>query len=159
MSERQQTAPPVLDPVVVTVTVPCEAALAFGVFTEGLGSWWPLAGFSLGADRITAVEVEGRVGGHIEEVWDDGTRRQWAEVLVWDPPRGLALAWNPGGYEVGREPTRVDVTFTEEGAGSTSVRLVHTGWEAWGAQAQETRSGYDGGWVEVLGGYVARLGG
>ena len=77
-----------------------------------------------------------------------GTRRaRW-------PSRGTRA-----GYEIGREPTRVDVTFTEDGAGSTSVRLVHTGWEVWGAEAPETRSGYDGGWVEVLAGYVARLGG
>jgi len=157
MSEPNRTPTPLLDPVVVTVSVPADAAVAFEVFTTGLGSWWPLAGFSLGADRITAVEVDGRVGGRIDEVWDDGTRRQWADVLAWDPPHTVALAWNPGGYEAGRAPTRVDVTFAEETPGTTTVRLVHTGWEVWGAEAEETRAGYDSGWVEVLGGYVARL--
>jgi uncharacterized protein YndB with AHSA1/START domain len=71
----------------------------------------------------------------------------------------LALAWNPGGYEVGRAPTRVDVTFIEGTPGTTTVRLVHTGWEVWGADAEETRAGYDSGWLEVLGGYVARTSG
>ncbi len=144
------------EPVVVSVTVPADPDVAFEVFTERLGSWWPLGGFSLGgAERIVAVEFGRAVGEWVVEVWDDGTRRQWAEVLAWDEPLALALAWNPGGWDEGAEPTRVDVTFTATGDGSTEVRLVHTGWEAWGDEAAQSRTGYAEGWPVVLSGYVA----
>ena len=148
-----------LDPVVVTVTVPAEPDVAFEVFTDRLGTWWPLAGFSLGAERIVAVEFGRAVGEWVVEVWDDGTRRRWAEVLRFDEPDALALAWNPGGWDEGGEPTRVDVTFTATGDGSTEVRLVHTGWEAWGDEAVQGRAGYEEGWPIVLSGYVAAAGG
>jgi len=144
-----------LDPVVATVTVACDAATAFTVFTAGMGTWWPLAEFSLGAERIVSVEFEERAGGVVVEVWDDGTRRRWADVLEWDPPRSLSLAWNPGGFETGQAPTRVDVTFTEVAEDETRVRLVHIGWEVRADEAVETRSSYAEGWPVVLGGYVA----
>ena len=144
------------EPVVVSVTVPADPDVAFEVFTERLGSWWPLGLHSLGgAERIVAVEVGRAVGEWVIEVWDDGTRRRWAEVLAWDEPAALALAWNPGGWDEGAAPTRVDVTFTATRDGSTEVRLVHTGWEAWGDQASESRAGYAEGWPLVLSGYVA----
>jgi len=42
------------------------------------------------------------------------------------------------------------VTFTQDGPGSTVVRLVHSGWEGRpdGASARE---GYDSGWEPVIG--------
>jgi uncharacterized protein YndB with AHSA1/START domain len=48
------------------------------------------------------------------------------------------------------EATQVAVTFTQEGPGSTVVRLVHSGWEGRpdGASARE---GYDSGWEPVIG--------
>jgi hypothetical protein len=144
-----------LEPVVVTVTVPADPDVAFAVFTERIGTWWPLGGFSLGgADRIVAVEFGRAAGEWVVEIWDDGTRRRWAEVLRFDEPTALALAWNPGGWDEGRDPTRVDVTFTATDDG-TEVRLVHTGWEGWGAEAEEGRAGYAEGWPVVLSGYVA----
>jgi hypothetical protein len=156
MTERTATENDLLEPVIATVTVGCDAATAFEIFTADMGSWWPLADFSLGAGRIVAVEFEQRAGGAVVEVWDDGTRRRWADVLACDPPRSLALAWNPGGFEQGRTPTRVDVSFTAVADDETHVRLVHTGWELLGAEAAETRSSYAEGWLVVLGGYVAR---
>ena len=147
-----------LDPVVVTVTVPADPDVAFEVFTERLGAWWPLGLHSLGgAERIVAMEFGRAVGAWVVEVWDDGTRRRWAEVLLWDEPRAFALAWNPGGWDEGAAPTRVDVTFTRTGDGSTEVRLVHTGWEVWGEEAEQGRAGYDEGWPIVLSGYVAAV--
>lgn len=65
----------------------------------------------------------------------------------------------PAGWDEGGEPTRVDVTFTATGDGSTEVHLVHTGWEAWGGGAEQGRAGYGEGWPLVLSGYVAAVGG
>jgi len=146
-----------VEPVVATVDVPADAATAFEIFTSGMGTWWPLADYSLGADRIVAVEFDERAGGEVLEVWDDGTRRKWADVLSWDPPRSLALAWGPGGFEQGREPTTVVVTFTETEPGTTRLRLVHSGWEVWADEARETRDGYDSGWIEVLSGFTSKV--
>lgn len=156
MNERAATESDHLEPVVATVTVGCDAATAFEIFTADMGLWWPLVGFSLGGERIVAVEFEQRIGGAVVEVWDDGTRRRWADVLAWDPPRSLSLAWNPGGFETGQSPTRVDVTFTAVADDETHVRLVHAGWEVWATEAVQTRSSYAEGWLVVLGGYVAR---
>lgn len=148
-----------LDPVVVSLTVPADPEVAFEVFTERLGSWWPLGLHSLGgAERIAAGEFGRAVGEWVVEVWDDGTRRRWAEVLLWEEPLALALAWNPGGWDEGGSPTRVDVTFTATGEGSTEVRLVHTGWETWGDDAAQGRAGYQEGWPIVLSGYVVAVG-
>ena len=60
-----------VEPVVATVDVPADAATAFEIFTSGMGTWWPLADYSLGADRIVAVEFDERAGGEVLEVWDD----------------------------------------------------------------------------------------
>lgn len=146
-----------IPPVVATVTVPCDVSTAFEIFTTDLASWWPLTDFSLGEGRIVAVEFATHVGGTVVEVWDDGTRRTWADVLAWDPPSSLSLSWNAGGYETGRPATRVDVTFTALADDETHVRLVHTGWEALGETALESRASYDEGWGIVLGRYVARF--
>lgn len=142
-----------LAPVVATVTVPAGPELAFEVFTDGMGSWWPLGSHSLGGARIAQVVVEPQVGGSVVEVWDDGTRKAWAEVLVWDPPRRLALAWNPSDEPETRESSLVDITFVPAAAG-TLVTVTHTGWDTWGA---ELREGYAEGWPIVLSGYVAQV--
>ena len=44
-----------IDPVVATVTVPCEPARAFELFTERIGTWWPVAGHSVGEYKVAAV--------------------------------------------------------------------------------------------------------
>ena len=149
------TAP--LAPVEIAVTVDAAADVAFEVFTDGMGSWWPLLSHSIGEARVVGVEVEPREGGLVLEIWDDGTRQPWADVLVWDPPRRFAMAWNAGGYGE-RPPTRVDVSFTEAD-GRTDVVLVHSGWEAWGEGAAENRDSYAEGWVMVVGRYVDRVAG
>jgi uncharacterized protein YndB with AHSA1/START domain len=140
-----------LAPVVATVTVRADPDVAFEVFTDAMGSWWPIAEFSLGGERIRAVEVDGRVGGSVDEVWDDGTRKPWAEVLEWDPPHRLVLAWNPTDDPDARVPSTVEVVFAGTADG-TLVTLTHSGWETWGEQS---RQGYAQGWPIVLGRYAA----
>jgi hypothetical protein len=65
------------------IRVACSAEHAFATFTEGITSWWPLATHSVGEARARSAVFETRVGGRLYEVWDDGTERDWASVLVW----------------------------------------------------------------------------
>jgi uncharacterized protein YndB with AHSA1/START domain len=131
------------------VDVPLERA--FDVFTNGLPDWWPTQTHSIASGT---PEVDWRVGGVCAEVAGD-ERHEWADVLEFDPPNALALRWRVNPDD---PPTHVRVTFTREGEG-TRVELTHSGWEAFGAKAEESYSGYDGGWDNVLGHYVLRVAG
>ena len=131
----------------VEVLVPVEQA--WSVFTEEMGSWWPLATHSLGADEGTSpddVVMEGRLGGSIYEVIGSD-RREWGVVAEWDPPTRLAVDWVLGGDVA----TRWTATFSPTARG-TRVELVHAGFDAHGDRAPVLREAYgaDGGWTLVL---------
>ncbi len=70
-------------------------------------------------------------------------------MLVFEPGYRLAFSWHPGTDST--KPTRVDVTFTENGVGGALVTLTHSGWEIWAAEAPDKRGGYDSGWDFVFG--------
>ena len=126
----------------VTVNVPVERA--FEAFTDGITSWWPLATHSYGGDKATAAVFEGRSGGRVYERQEDGTEADWAEVVAWEPPGRIVLAWKICA------PTEVEVRFTAEGDG-TRVQLEHRGWERVDEQDRAQHDGYAGGWEFVLG--------
>lgn len=136
-----------LPPVVKSVTVARPVADAFQVFTEGLGSWWPLETHSLGQSGDGRCGCEGGEGGVFWEETQDGTRHTWGTIISWQPPRKLVFTWHPGRDETLAQ--QVEVSFTAEGDG-TRVDLVHTGWEVLGPAAEETRAGYDSGWERVF---------
>jgi hypothetical protein len=48
--------------VVVAVDVRAGVEEAFGVFTAGIGDWWPVAACSVEPGRVDAVMLEGRAG-------------------------------------------------------------------------------------------------
>jgi len=142
-----------LDPVRRSLVVRCSAERAFRVFTEEMGTWWPLDQFARSLEeappgvRATGVLVESRAGGSVMEKLSEGGHLSWGQVLVWDPPRRLVLAWKPNPSE--RPPTELEITFRPEGTG-TRVDLEHRGWERLGEIAAESRDGYSGGWVMVF---------
>ena len=72
-------------------------------------------------------------------------------MLAWEPPARFAMTWYPGSDA--SQATELEVRFAAEGDG-TRVDLVHSGWEILAERAQESRGGYDDGWVEVLGHYT-----
>lgn len=141
-----------IEPVRRTITVDCSPEHAFSVFTARIGDWWPLGKFSIsiddGAGPPQTATFEPRVGGRVYETTQSGEELSWAEVLVWEPPARVVLAWNPSREE--RPRTEIDVRFAAEGGG-TRVDLEHRGWERLGALAAEARSGYAAGWQTVLG--------
>lgn len=89
-----------LAPLRKEVRVPQGIHEAFRLFTEEIGSWWPLASHSVGGERSRSVEVETRVGGRIVEVFTDDDGRDatavWGTVVAWDPPHRLRITWHPG---------------------------------------------------------------
>jgi uncharacterized protein YndB with AHSA1/START domain len=144
-----------LEPITATVTVHCERGHAFDVFTNAVGSWWPVPGHSIGGQaQVADVVLEPRIGGRFFERWHDGHECTWGEVLVWEPPSRLVVSWQPNPDSPAA--TEVEVGFEEAGPSTTTVRLVHRGWERLGAIAAERRSNYEANWPGVLARFVGR---
>jgi uncharacterized protein YndB with AHSA1/START domain len=145
-----------------TVIVRAPRDEAFRVFTEGMGTWWPLDTHSIAVDqgleqRAVALRVEAREGGRVEEVLEDGSTRDWGGIDVWEPPHRVAFRWKPN--DLPTPPTEVEVRFTAEGH-ATRVDVEHRGWERLGEVAQEIQPLYssEGGWTMVLERYARQAG-
>jgi uncharacterized protein YndB with AHSA1/START domain len=158
MSSAQAT----IEAIRKTVTIDCTAEHAFRVFTEGIGTWWPLHTHSIsvmddGSGAPETAVMEPRVGGRLYERTRDGRECDWGIVLVWDPPTRIVLEWR-----VNRDnpPTEVEVRFSRDGDG-TRVDLEHRGWERYPADVgPRTRASYASadGWEGVFGAYAAQAG-
>lgn len=135
------------EPVRKSVTVPAAPQRAFELFTAHLNEWWPLATHSVGAGDAVSVTFGEGAGAAIVETMADGSTSVWGTVTHWEPPHRVAFTWHPGTAEA--EATRVEVTFSQHGAGSTVVRLAHSGWKRRfdGASAREN---YTSGWDPVI---------
>jgi hypothetical protein len=146
MNHDAMTDPP---PVEHRLVVPLAPPAAFALFTRGMSRWWPFKGHSC-AEGAYDVEFEPRVGGAVIEIGADGSRHPWGTLTLWQPPTAFAMTWHPAQPQA--HATRLRVCFTEVPQGC-EIHLVHDGWAARGAQALESRSRYDGGWVGVLRAY------
>jgi uncharacterized protein YndB with AHSA1/START domain len=139
-----------------SVTVDCSVEHAFATFTERINEWWPLAKYSIDSDETGSapetVIFQSGAGGQIYERTKNGEDLKWADVVAFEPPRRLVLAWNPS-REQERPATEIEVTFTGEGD-RTRVDLEHRGWERLGERAAEARQGYSRGWESVLAAYA-----
>ena len=149
-SETEQQAELDLSPIRASVDVPLAQEEAFELFTTHMGTWWPLAGHSIGESAVTGIGFDEQEGGRVFEIWKTGEEKDWARVLAWDPPNRVTLSWQPR-LEPGT-PTEVDVTFTPSGSG-TKVEVVHSGWDRVEENRRAMRSDYLPGWGYVLGAY------
>lgn len=140
-----------VEPVLVSVVVDLSPDRAFRLFTDGIGTWWPIKGHSMAHDtygmRAEQVIFEGHVGGRLLERMSDGKDAVWGTVLVWDPPHRVVFTWKPNLDPL--PPTEVEVRFVAEGQ-RTRVQVEHRGWERLGADAGRRRKAYDAGWPGVL---------
>lgn len=139
------------DPIVKTVVVACDAAMAFDVFARETSSWWPLDGHAVSArdgKAAQAVTIEPQVGGAVYETMYDGARAEWGEVLEYAPGARLVITWHPGTNA--DNPTQVAVDFADVDGGKCRVTLTHSGWENWAEKAEEMRGNYNSGWDFVL---------
>ena len=131
-----------------SVTVDLPRDKAFRLFTERMGSWWPRATHSVYETDVLDVILEPMVGGRLYETTADGRTSDWGRVTAWEPVDRVAMTWHPG-YDEALE-SLVEVTFTDADGGGTQVDLLHTGWEAHGADAEQAARGYQEGWPIVL---------
>src|SRR5262245_62987841 len=90
---------------VVNVQAPPE--VAWRVFTEKMGTWWPLATYKIGKANAVDAVIEPRVGGRWYERDDDGSTCDWGSVALWEPHSRLVLYWEitaDGQHEQSRQP-------------------------------------------------------
>jgi Uncharacterized conserved protein len=143
-------------PVRKSVKVGAPIERAFDIFTTGLGRWWPRS-HSIGKSPIASAVIEPRAGGRWYEIGEDGSECDWGEVLAWEPPTRVLLAWRIG-VDWQFDPkllTEVDVRFTAIGDGETRVELEHRQLENMGEAAAKAREVFDseGGWGGLLAAY------
>jgi uncharacterized protein YndB with AHSA1/START domain len=135
-----------------SVTVALPRREAFRLFTERVATWWPLESHSVFGDEATGLQLEPHVGGRFYETTDDGRTSEWGAVTEWQPDERLALTWYPG--QSPEHATQLSISFHEV-SGGTRLDLVHTGWDARGADALKIAKNYQVGWEIVLGRYIA----
>jgi uncharacterized protein YndB with AHSA1/START domain len=137
-----------IEPIRRQVTVRCDPATAFRVFTAEMDTWWPLhihsrAAGMRGVVKAERIVVEEHAGGRIYEVMSDGVEADWGTILIWEPPQRLVIAWQPNGGP--HNPTELELRFAADGEG-TRVDLEHRGWERLGPDGDEARESYLNGW-------------
>ena len=137
---------------VVSVQVP--PTVAWRVFTEKMGTWWPLATHKIGKATAVDAVIEPHVGGRWYERGEDGSTCDWGRVLSWEPPLRLVLSWEIGA-DWQHDPnlrTEVEVHFIAEGKGGTRVEMAMLQLDRYGARRDEMRGIFDseGGWTSLL---------
>jgi len=137
---------------VVKVQAPQE--LAWQVFTQQMGTWWPLAVYKIGKAKAVDAIIEPRVGGRWYERGEDGNTCDWGHVVVWKPSSRLVLSWDINAdfqYDPALQ-TEIEVCFIAEKDGSTRVELEHRRLDRYGDRRDEMRTIYDksGDWGQLL---------
>jgi uncharacterized protein YciI len=139
-----------LPPIRRQVVVPATAEVAFDVFTDEIGRWWPVREFSVHGDGADVGFRDGRV----IERGPDGAETIWGTVLEWRRPYRLRLTWHPGtGADHASE---VEVSFAEVVEDQTLVTVEHRGWERLPDPAA-ARKEFDHGWPQVIEAYTRQL--
>lgn len=144
------------------ITVAAPPRRAFEVFTAEFDSWWPRT-HHIGKSPMTKGIIEGRIGGRCYSEQEDGTECPWGQVLVWEPPHRLVIAWQitaQWGFQP--DPARaseVEVRFVDAGGGRTRVELEHRHFERMGPDGVTMRTavGGPGGWGSLMDLFAARV--
>jgi uncharacterized protein YndB with AHSA1/START domain len=146
-------------PIAESLAVGVDPALAFEVFTVGMGTWWPVDSYSRAVSElahehveVVRLEFQPRLGGAIIEHLSDGRQLPWGEVIDWDPPQRVVIAWKP--HALPEPPTELEVTF-RAGPSGTLVELQHRGWDRVSPGFLSEMYGlYERGWPGTLGRFV-----
>lgn len=153
----EQMTPVEVDPNSVRKVLRVEAsqAIAWRVFTERMGTWWPLAHYKIGKAKAVDAIVEPRVGGRWYERGEDGSTCDWGTVLAWEPNSRLVLSWDINA-DWQHEPalkTEIEIRFIQDGSDATRVELEHRRLDRYGARRDEMRRIFDteGDWGRLLG--------
>lgn len=142
------------------VSVQAPPAIAWQVFTEKMGAWWPLGTHKIGKAKAVDAVIEPHVGGRWYERGEDGSTCDWGRVLAWEPHSRLVLSWEiSADWRHNRNlKTEVEVRFGAEGKSRTRIELEHRGLDAYGARRDEMRGIFDSdrGWKGLLEAFAAR---
>jgi uncharacterized protein YndB with AHSA1/START domain len=138
-------------PIVRTVETQAPPARAFDIFTRRMAEWWP-RGKTIGKTPHAAVVMEPHVGGRWFEIDAAGQETLWGDVLAWEPPRRLVLAWriNQNWTYDPAFLTEVEMTFAPLDDGGTRVTLEHRDLERFGADAATHAATLNSGWPGLL---------
>ncbi len=131
-------------PITKSVTLACDPARAFALFTEHAGVWWP-------EDRRHTDDAESAIcieaSGRFFERATDGTEIELGVVRRFEPPQRLILDWYPG---TGPEnPTQVEIRF-DTIEGGTRVSIVHGPGVAAADVFRRTAPAYERSWESVF---------
>lgn len=137
-----------------TTVVEADQKIAWRVFTEKMGSWWPLAYYKIGSAKAVDAVIEPHAGGRWYERGEDSSTCQWGTVLAWEPSSRLVLSWDIDAdwkYDPTLK-TEIEVRFIPDGSRRTRVELEHRRLGRYGARRDEMRRIYDteGDWGKLL---------
>jgi hypothetical protein len=156
-----ETDASLLEPVRRSLRVRATPERAFKVFAEEMDTWWPRTDH-IGNSPMKAIVVEGRPGGAIYTVQEDGANCPWASVIAREPPHKFVFAWQvtpDWRYEPDvNKCSEVDVLFTRTDDETTLVEFEHRNLERHGEgwQTMRVAVGSDGGWNGIMAIYVAK---
>ena len=136
-----------IEPLRMRFAVDCPVKHAFEVWTAKTSGWWPISHTVTGQPGLEVV-FEGRPGGRIFERTPAGLEVDWGEITVWEPPRRLGYVWHIHADRA--DATEVEITFVDQGDGTTRVDIEHRGWERLGARGPRWRDANGAGWDGVL---------
>ena len=142
----------------VIVDAPLE--LAFTTFVERFDEVKPRE-HSILPVPIERTVFEPFVGGHIYDIATDGTRCDWARVLVFEPPTRVVFSWDISpSWQLETDlqhASEVEVRWSAETPERTRVELEHRNLERHGPAWSALRDGVagDGGWPLYLRRYSA----
>jgi uncharacterized protein YndB with AHSA1/START domain len=154
MTEQTRSASTDPNSVRKVVVVQAPPVVAWRVFTERMGTWWPLANYKIGKAKAVDALIEPRVGGRWYERGEDGSTCNWGSVLLWEPPSRLLLSWDiTADWQYDPDlKTELEVRFIPEGKDVTRVELEHRRLDRYGARRDEMRTIFDttGDWGRLL---------
>ena len=136
------------------ISVNAPQHVAWRVFTEQIGAWWPLAHYKIGNVNAVDAVIEPRVGGRWYERGEDGSTCNWGSVLAWEPPSRLLLSWDINAdwqYDAALK-TELEIRFIAQGKRVTRIELEHRNLDRYGARRDEMREIFDksGDWGRLL---------
>jgi uncharacterized protein YndB with AHSA1/START domain len=146
-------------PINQSVVVSVSPDRAFELFTSRMTEWW-FTGEGIGPRPFKQLVLEPRQGGRWFEVAEDGVETDWGEVLEWDRPARLVLAWRidrSWKFDPALE-TSLELTFQAVDPGSTRVRLEHRNLERLGKSGRKTVETMREGWGKLLGRFADMVG-
>jgi uncharacterized protein YndB with AHSA1/START domain len=158
MADESRSGGPDPNSVRKTMSVQAPVDVAWRVFTQKMGQWWPLTAYKIG--KVPAVDaiIEPRVGGRWYERGEDGSTCQWGSVLTWEPPSLLVLSYDiSADWQYDPElQTELEIRFIAEGKNATRVELEHRRLDRYGARRDQMRKIFDteGDWGRLLQGFA-----